>query len=155
MACLSRMKRNPRQGTASGVLRLREYPTSDLVKNPPPTGVAPRNKPARRAFLIRFDERSPALRRSIPKAASALPRAAAVQFRQNAMRYIAHAVDLRGVSLAMYEIEGADEDELRRRVRPLLEVHPAIEVWDGPRLVMRVARGQASETKGRAEVPPR
>ncbi len=36
LARATRLKRNPQQGTAAGVSRLRDYPTTDLVKNPTP-----------------------------------------------------------------------------------------------------------------------
>jgi hypothetical protein len=56
------------------------------------------------------------------------------------MRYRAHAVDLHGVSLAVYEIECATDEEAKDRASSYLHAHPAIEVWQGVRRVVRLTR---------------
>lgn len=59
------------------------------------------------------------------------------------MRYVAYAVDLSGVVLAIYELECAGDDEARHRAEKFLAAHPTIEVWDGVRRVARLTRAAA------------
>jgi hypothetical protein len=59
------------------------------------------------------------------------------------MRYKAHAVDVDGVSRAVYEFESANDQEAKYRAEGYLEAHPTIEVWEGVRRVARLTRDEA------------
>ena len=58
----------------------------------------------------------------------------------SAMRYVAYAVDLSGVARAAYEIDCRREEDAQARAEKLLQTHPAVELWDGPRRVARLVR---------------
>lgn len=60
------------------------------------------------------------------------------------MRYVAYAVDLSGVARAVYEIDSPTDEAAKERAVKLLDAHPAVEVWEGPRKIARLAR----ETSG-------
>lgn len=56
------------------------------------------------------------------------------------MRYVAYAVDLTGVARAVYELDCPTDKDAQTRAEMLLEAHPIVEVWDGPRRVGRLVR---------------
>ena len=59
---------------------------------------------------------------------------------ENAMRYIAYAVDLVGIARAVYEIDCQTDKDAEDRAERFLDAHPVVEVWDGPRRVVRLVR---------------
>lgn len=61
------------------------------------------------------------------------------------MRYVAYAVDLSGVARAVYEIDCQTEEDAQVRAEKLLQAHPAIELWDGPRRVARLVRQDSKQ----------
>lgn len=63
---------------------------------------------------------------------------------ENAMRYVLYGVDLSGVARAVYEIDSPNDEAAKERAEKLLDAHPAVEVWNGPRRIVRLAR----ETSG-------
>jgi hypothetical protein len=65
---------------------------------------------------------------------------AAFLTRRIEMRYVGYGVDLSGVARAVYEIDCRTEEDAQVRAEKLLEAHPAIELWDGPRRVARLVR---------------
>lgn len=64
---------------------------------------------------------------------------------ETAMRYFAYAVDLSGVARGVYEIDCPTDQDARARAEKLLEMHPFIELWDGPRKVARLVRGVSED----------
>ena len=63
---------------------------------------------------------------------------------ENAMRYIAYAVDLFGIARAVYEIDCQTDKDAEDRAEKFLDPHPVVEVWDGPRRVVRLARDSSN-----------
>jgi hypothetical protein len=63
------------------------------------------------------------------------------------MRYVCYATDTFGVALATYELECSDDEEAKFRARPFLEAHPSLEIWEGVRLVARITRPVATQTR--------
>jgi hypothetical protein len=61
------------------------------------------------------------------------------------MRYYAYAVDLSGVARAVYEIDCSTDKDAQARAEKRLQIHPAVEVWDGPRRVARLVRKAPGE----------
>lgn len=45
---------------------------------------------------------------------------------------------------AVYEIDSPTDEAAKERAEKLLDAHPAVEVWDGPRKIARLTR----ETSG-------
>ena len=56
------------------------------------------------------------------------------------MRYVAYAVDLSGVARAVYEIDSPTDEAAKERAEKFLEAYPAVEVWAGPRKIVRLVR---------------
>jgi hypothetical protein len=55
-------------------------------------------------------------------------------------KYIAYHVDMFGFAKASYELNAKNDEDAKSEARLLLEIYPAIEVWQGPRWVARFAR---------------
>ena len=51
------------------------------------------------------------------------------------------------MALATYELECSDDEEAKFRARPFLEAHPSLEIWEGVRLVARITRPVATQTR--------
>jgi hypothetical protein len=61
--------------------------------------------------------------------------------------YYAYHVDLHGVALASYELQGADDSVAVSEARSLLRFHPSLEVWQGARFVARLKLEQSGSAK--------
>ena len=72
-----------------------------------------------------------------------LPGTANTLFTLLFMRYRAHAVDLYGVSLAEYQFECRSDEEAEHRATVYLRMHPTIDLWQGARRIVRLARDEA------------
>jgi hypothetical protein len=55
-------------------------------------------------------------------------------------KYFAYHVDLLGVARASYELDCEDDEAAKSQAHYFLEFHPSIEVWQGPRWVVRLVR---------------
>jgi hypothetical protein len=62
------------------------------------------------------------------------------------MKYVAHYVDLSGVSKAAYELKATDDDQAKDEAREYLKLHHSIEVRQGVRWVARLVRDGNSTT---------
>lgn len=60
------------------------------------------------------------------------------------MRYVAYAVDLSGVARAAYELDCPTDKDAEDRAAKFLEERPTVEVWDGPRRVVRLVRDSSN-----------
>jgi hypothetical protein len=54
--------------------------------------------------------------------------------------YFAYYVNLHGVALASYELEGGDDSAAVSAARSLLRLHPTLEIWQGARFIARLRR---------------
>jgi len=55
--------------------------------------------------------------------------------------YIAYHVDLSGAAQAAYELKAVDDEQAKIEAQSLLGLHPSMEIWKGPRFIVRLARG--------------
>jgi hypothetical protein len=70
-------------------------------------------------------------------------------------KYFAYHVDLRGVSVASYELRATEDDAAVSEARHLLRLHSSLEIWQGARFVVRLAAGAAdSRSAGGARISP-
>jgi hypothetical protein len=70
-------------------------------------------------------------------------------------KYFAYHVDLRGVSVASYELRATEDDAAVSEARHLLRLHSSLEIWQGARFVVRLAAGAADSRSAGGPVSPR
>jgi hypothetical protein len=63
-------------------------------------------------------------------------------------KYFAYHVDLQGVALASYELQGADDAAAVSEARSFLKFHPTLEIWQGARFIARLNSEQSSQRRG-------
>ena len=56
------------------------------------------------------------------------------------MQYVAIHVDLQGVAKEAYDLKATDDEQAREEARKYLNEQQTIEVWHGPRRVVRLVR---------------
>jgi hypothetical protein len=63
-------------------------------------------------------------------------------------KYFAYHVDLHGVALASYELQGADDSVAVSEALSLLRFHSSLELWQGARFVARLKREHTGQRQG-------
>jgi hypothetical protein len=59
-------------------------------------------------------------------------------------KYFAYHVDLHGVALASYELQGSDDPAAVSEARSFLRFHPSLEIWQGARFIARLKQEEQS-----------
>jgi hypothetical protein len=62
--------------------------------------------------------------------------------------YTAFHVDIHGIAVARYDLIAQDDEAAKSEARNYLNLHPSIEVWQGPRWVARLGREEPGSIRG-------
>ena len=62
-------------------------------------------------------------------------------------KYFAYYIDLSGAAKSSYELKAVDDEQAKTEARYFLNFHPAIQIWQGSRYVVRLTREEPESSK--------